>query len=79
MTSIPGLIGGDFGSGARFTDPAETAALRDLRAKAPPGGVFEVADAGKLYHMYLRDELPAGVVKALDDLGVPHVRALPGA
>jgi hypothetical protein len=58
--------------GARFTDPAETAALRDLRAKVgSPNADFPVVDAGKGYVLYFRDELPDDVVKALDKLGVP--------
>jgi hypothetical protein len=71
----PATLGSDAGytasSGVRFDDPADTAALRALRAKSvfnPPDSLMTVPirTAGPAYRVSIRDELPDQMAAGID-------------
>lgn len=77
IADIPDLVQQDVnifagGSGARFEDPVEASALRDLRSAAVDqvmsAQTIPVIDDGQPYVVFARDELPDGVDAAINAL-----------
>lgn len=78
MANVPALIEANpaqlfYAKGALFVSASDAAQLRMLRAQALARrdiatAQVPVRDAGKVYEMYVRDELPDDVVRAIDAL-----------